>query len=128
MITACANSATEERRVACGGAPQRHAGRGIGFQVGSFQVKQYVAARRAQLASQPKDNPFVFHGRRRCPISEHLLGWDEACERAGLPGLLFHDLRRSAVRNMKRARVQDVVAMSISAHRTRAVSSTATTS
>jgi integrase len=65
--------------------------------------------------------PYVFFGARKRPVSAHLFGWAEACQRAGLPGLLFHDLRRSAVRNMKRAGVQDKVAMEISGHRTRSV-------
>jgi integrase len=74
-----------------------------------------------QFESCPENNPFVFHGERGQPVSNHLNGWNEACEAAGLAGLLFHDLRRSAVRNMKRAGVQDKVAMEISGHRTRSI-------
>jgi integrase len=47
--------------------------------------------------------------------------WDAAGVRAGLPGLLFHDLRRSAVRNLRRAGVSETVAREISGHRTAAV-------
>jgi integrase len=75
---------------------------------------------RKQLEGRPPECPWVFyhHGK---PVGAQLRGWREACDRAELPGLLFHDLRRSAVRNMKRAGVQDKVAMQISGHKTRAV-------
>ena len=54
--------------------------------------------------------PFVFHrgGHRIVDIRK---AWKAACEAAGLTGLLFHDLRRSAVRNMDRAGVSQPVAM-----------------
>ena len=47
--------------------------------------------------------------------------WRTACEAAGVPQLVLHDCRRTAVRNLVRAGVPDKVAMTFTGHRTRSV-------
>src|SRR5262245_27659681 len=59
----------------------------------------------------------VFHRAGR-PIKSFRRTWAAACQAAGVPGVLFHDLRRSAVRNFERAGVSQAVAMKLSGHKT----------
>jgi integrase len=63
----------------------------------------------------------VFHNGDGSRIGDFRKAWARARAKAGLPGVLFHDLRRSAVRNLDRSGVTQSVGMMISGHKTASV-------
>lgn len=73
-----------------------------------------------QLKAAGKICPFVFH-RNGERISHFRAAWRNACNAAGCPGALVHDMRRSAVRTFERAGVPRSVAMSLVGHKTESI-------
>jgi integrase len=62
----------------------------------------------------------VFH-RQGQPIKSFRRAWRTACKDAGLLGMIPHDFRRTAVRNLERAGVPRSVAMKLVGHKTESI-------
>lgn len=80
-----------------------------------------------RLKARRLDCPLIFHrtakGLPGQPVKDFRRAWAAACKAVGLPpgrksGFTFHDTRRTAVRNLIRAGVDQTVAMKISGHET----------
>jgi len=90
-----------------------------------------LVAQRERHAALCPESPWVFfrqgskYADRESPrrgrrVDDIRKGWKKAAEVTGI-NLLFHDLRRTGVRNLVRAGVPEKVAMLISGHKTRSV-------
>lgn len=84
------------------------------------EMSYWLSLQKEAQAHLHPDCPFVFQ-RNGVKVGEFYKSWRSACKRAGVPGLLFHDLRRTAVRNMIRAGISEKIAMNISGHKSRSV-------
>lgn len=75
---------------------------------------------RIQWLRRHKNCNNVFHNKGR-PIKDFRGAWKSACAEVDIEGKLFHDLRRTGVRNMVRSGIREQVAKKISGHKTREV-------
>jgi integrase len=86
-------------------------------------VSQRIVAKRFHVSASAISRHVNRRAARKVflPVKSFRKHWNQATEKAGCPNLLFHDLRRSGVRNLIRAGVTDKVAMQVTGHKTRSV-------
>ena len=60
-----------------------------------------------------KPSDYLFTRENGKPVRDFRGSWEKVCNEAGLSGLHFHDLRRTAARNMRCGRVSENVAMEV---------------
>lgn len=75
------------------------------------------AARLVKTATSTLESKYIFHYKTE-PIGDFRKAWASACKLAGVEHRLFHDLRRTAVREMLRSGVHESTARKISGHKT----------
>jgi len=80
-----------------------------------FELREILEAQKTKAEALRKKGiitPWVFFVEERGKRSGKRIGdfkrnWNSACEAAGVPGRIFHDLRGTAVRNLVRAGVPE---------------------
>jgi integrase len=101
-------------------------GKGRAFPINALpELRDLLLAQRERISTLEKETgsivPLVFANPDGSPISDFRKTWRSACRAAGVPGKLFHDFRRTAVRNFERAGVSRSAGMSLSGHLTASI-------
>ena len=88
------------------------------------ELRACLEGQRAETAAVQRQTgriiPWIFH-RGGEPVRCFRGAWKGACKRAGVPGRIPHDFRRTAVRNLERAGVPRSTAMAMVGHKTEAI-------
>jgi hypothetical protein len=74
-----------------------------------------------QCIQGKRADDYLFTRENGKPVRDFRGSWERLCNEAGLSGLHFHDLRRTAARNMRRGRVSEKVAMEVGGWKTTSV-------